>query len=149
MAFGQQFRDYQPTKKTLAWSVAGAAVFTMVVGFTWGGWVTGGTAAKMAQDAAEQSAAKLAAVVCVERFVNADDAAAQLATLKETSRWQRRSFLEDGQWTTLAGLEQPVSGAAELCAAQLADMELPVVEVTDAADDAVMDATADSETTIQ
>jgi hypothetical protein len=127
----QQLKDYQPTKTTLFWSVAGSAVLTMVVGFTWGGWVTGGTAAEMAEKAAEQSAANLAAVVCVERFVNAPDAAAQLAALKETSSWKREGFVKDGNWATLAGLEKPVDGAADLCADRLADMELPAGEVVD------------------
>jgi hypothetical protein len=131
MAIMQQMKDYQPTKTTMFWSMAGAAVLTMFLGFTWGGWVTGGTAAQMAEEAAQNSAAKLAAAVCVERFVNAPDAAAQLAALKETSRWKQRSFVDDGMWTTLAGMDVPVDGAAELCAAQLADMELPAADVVD------------------
>ena len=130
MAIGQQLKDYQPTKTTLFWSVAGAAVLTMFLGFTWGGWVTGGTATQMAEDAAEQSRAELAAAVCVERFVNADDAVAQLAALKETSRWKQKSFVEDGKWTTMTGMEKPVKGAADLCAVQLADMELPAADTT-------------------
>lgn len=141
MAIAQQVKDYQPTKATLFWSMIGAAVLTMIVGFTWGGWVTGGTATEMAQDAAKESSARLAAAVCVERFVTADDAVAQLAALKETSRWQQKKFVEDGKWTTLAGLEKPVSGAADLCADQLAGMELPAAEI--------VDTTANSESSVQ
>ena len=66
----------------------------------------------------------------VERF-NADNAAAQLASLKETSRWKRKSFVEDGKWTTLADLDEPVDGAAELCAERLAEVELPMAQPTD------------------
>jgi hypothetical protein len=131
MAIMQQMKDYQPTKTTMFWGMAGAAVLTMFLGFTWGGWVTGGTAAQMAEEAAQNSTAKLAAAVCVERFVNASDAAAQLAELKETSRWKQESFVEDGMWARLPGIEEPVDGAAELCAAQLADMELPAADVVD------------------
>lgn len=141
MGVAQQLRDYTPTKTTLFWSAAGAAIVTMVAGFTWGGWVTGGTATEMAEDAAEQARAQLAAVICVERFVNAKDAVAQLAALKETSRWQRKKFVEDGHWTTLPGMEQPVKGAADLCADQLADVELPAA--------AASDTTATTDTTIQ
>lgn len=140
MASIQQIKDYQPTKTTMLWGMVGAAVLTMILGFTWGGWVTGGTAAQMAEDAAEASTAKLAAAVCVERFVNAPDAAARLAELKETSRWKQRSFVDDGMWTTLAGMDAPVDGAAELCAAQLADMDLP-------AD--TLDTTSNTESAIQ
>ena len=141
MAIAQQLKDYQPTKTTLFWSVAGAAVLTMIVGFTWGGWVTGGTATEMAEEAAERSTAKLAAAVCVERFVNSQDAALQLAALKETSRWKQKSFVADGNWATLAGMEEPVSGAAELCAEQLAGMELPA--------EAIIESTASTESSVQ
>jgi hypothetical protein len=85
----------------------------------------------LAQDAAERSKAQLAAVVCVERFVNADDATAQLAALKDTSRWKQESFVEDGKWAMLPGVEEPVDGAADLCAEQLADMVLPVADMAD------------------
>jgi alpha/beta superfamily hydrolase len=34
------------------WSAAGGAVALAIVGFSWGGWVTGGTAAKLADEAA-------------------------------------------------------------------------------------------------
>jgi hypothetical protein len=131
MAIMQQMKDYQPTKTTMFWGMAGAAVLTMFVGFTWGGWVTGGTAAQMAEEAAENATAKLAAAVCVERFVSAPDAVAQLAALKETSRWKQEGFVEDGMWAKLPGIEEPVGGAAELCAAQLADMELPAADNVD------------------
>ena len=47
----QRWDDYQPTKSTLVWACAGAAVATMIVGFTWGGWVTGGTSRDLATTA--------------------------------------------------------------------------------------------------
>ena len=46
---------YRATKATLFWSCAACIVATVVVGFTWGGWVTGGTARSMAQNAAESA----------------------------------------------------------------------------------------------
>ena len=52
MSIVQKFRDYQPGKAALAWTAAGSIVLTMAVGFTAGGWVTGGTAQQMANQAA-------------------------------------------------------------------------------------------------
>ena len=40
---GQRWSEAQPTK-TVAWCCVASAVLTMIVGFSWGGWVTGGTA---------------------------------------------------------------------------------------------------------
>lgn len=125
MSIGERWRDYNPSKATLFWACACAVVLTLIIGFTWGGWVTGGTAAQMAEEASEEARAELVATVCVERFLNAEGARTKLTSLKETSSWQRDDFIEKGGWMKLAGLEEPVSGAADLCADRLAEMELP------------------------
>ena len=101
------------------WACAACVVATMVVGFGWGGWVTGGTAGQMAERSAVESRAQLAAVVCVDRFVKGPDSIAQLASLKGSDSWKRDSFIDDGGWTTLAGMDKPVTGAAILCVQQL------------------------------
>jgi hypothetical protein len=121
---GQRFQDYRPSKTALFWSCAGCIVATMIVGFTWGGWVTGGSAKEMAEDAAEQGRAEVAAAICVERFMAATDARPQLASLKETtSSWQQEDFIEDGGWAVVA--DQEYGDAAELCAEKLIEMEAP------------------------
>lgn len=136
---GQRIGAYQPSKTVWFWSTAGAVVATMIIGFTWGGWVTGGAAVDRAEEAAEGAVAQLAASICAHRFLEAGDAGVQLAALKEESSYQRNSFIEDGGWVTFAGAEEPVDGAARLCAQQLMDAEVqpvvtPVAETaTDAA----------------
>lgn len=127
----QAWSNYQPSKTVWFWSCVGAAVLTMVVGFSWGGWVTGGSAAKMTEKATENAVAELAANICVHRFLAASDASAKLATLKETDSWKRDTLVEEGGWVTLAKMEEPVDGAAELCAEQLASAELPAMASTD------------------
>ena len=36
----KRFNEWQPTKTTLFWGCVGSVVVALVVGFTWGGWVT-------------------------------------------------------------------------------------------------------------
>jgi hypothetical protein len=112
-------------------------VATMVVGFAWGGWTTGGTAAKMAADAADHARAELAATVCVARFIQAPDAATQLATLKKTDSWARDDLIQKGGWAKMEGVKEVPSGTDDLCAQKLASMEAaavkPVAETKDAA----------------
>lgn len=123
-----KWNDYRPSKVVWFWSTAGAIVVTMVVGFTWGGWVTGGTASEMAADARAQGRAQLAADICVDRFMAAPDTGVTLADLKEESSFQRDNFVEEGGWATFADMDEPVEGAAELCATELAEMDIPAVE---------------------
>jgi hypothetical protein len=101
----------------------------VIVGFTWGGWVTGGSARDMAEAAAEQAQAQVAAAVCVDQFMAAADARPQLASLKEnTSSWRQENFIEDGGWAVIA--DQEYDGAAELCAERLIAMEVPTQEAS-------------------
>ena len=126
MSFTDKWNDYRPSKTALFWTAAGAVVVTLIVGFSWGGWVTGGTATDMAEEAAENAQAQLAATICFERFVNANNVEAELAALKETSSWKREDFITEGGWVELPGVKEPVDEAAEICAERLADFELSV-----------------------
>ncbi len=122
----EKFDGFKASKTVLVWSCLGTAVLTMVVGFTWGGWVTGGSAQQRADDAARQATASLAADLCFDNFMAAPNARTQLMALKDESSYQRDNFVEDGGWTTLGGQDKPVSGAAGLCADRLAEAELPM-----------------------
>lgn len=119
-----RWEDFQPSKTAVAWICAGCVAATIAVGFTWGGWVRGSTAQDLARRAADGARAELAAVICVNRFVNAPDFTAKLASLKKAEQWKRAGLVEDGGWATLPGTKDPVSGAASLCAEQLLDANL-------------------------
>lgn len=133
-SLSQQWEAYKPTKGLWLWSCIGVAALTMLLGFTVGGWVLGGTAQEMAEKSAEQAKAEVVATVCVENFSHSAGFATSLAALKETSRWQRDDFITDGGWVTLPGMTEPHDAAADLCASRLADIEAPATDSTDAAD---------------
>ena len=116
---GQRWETYRPTKALLVWSCAACIVATVVVGFTWGGWVAGGTARSMAAAAATSGRDEFVAVICVERFQNGRDAHGQLAALKELQSWDRGAFIEMGGWATMPDKTNPTNSAARLCADQL------------------------------
>ncbi|WP_099865379.1 hypothetical protein [Pararhizobium haloflavum] len=120
---GQRWNEFRPTKAVWLWSCAGCIVATMVVGFTYGGWVTGGTAAEMAADASETGRAELAATLCVNKFASAPNATEQWASLKEASSWERDDLIEDGGWAALSGNIEIVDGSLDLCAERLVAME--------------------------
>lgn len=122
----QKWADFRPTKTMTFWSCAAVAVATMLMGFNAGGWVTGGTADKMARDAADKARAELVADACVKKFTASASFPAQLASLKEASSWKQGDLVAEGGWATLAGMEEPLDAAARLCANQLVAMDAPV-----------------------
>lgn len=132
-AMRQDWRDYQPSKTALFWLCAASIALTVFVGFNWGGWVTGGGARDMAARATTQGRADLAALVCVDRFMKASDAQAQLISLNQVASWMRRRHLEDAGWVTLPGSDKPVAAAGELCATKLAAIPMTASLSGDAA----------------
>jgi alpha/beta superfamily hydrolase len=92
------------------------ALALAVIGFSWGGWVTGATADAKAKEASKAAAVNVLAPICVQRFEQQADASAKLVELKRTSSWERAKFVEQGGWATLAGNPSPHDGVARACA---------------------------------
>ena len=120
-SMSRRLDDYQPSKTVLCWGCAAAAIATMVIGFGWGGWVTGGTSRTMATTAADTARSELASAICVERFMAAPDSAARLVDLKAIpDSYKKREFVEAGGWATMPGQKTADRRGAEGCAAALA-----------------------------
>ena len=103
-SLSRRWEDYQPSKSMLVWACIAAVIATIVVGFSWGGWVTGGTSQNMAKAAGDTARGELASAICVERFNAAPDSAAKLAEFKAISdSYNKRQFVEAGGWATMPG----------------------------------------------
>lgn len=102
--------------KPACWGAVGGAVALAIIGFTWGGWTTGGTAEKVATKRAEAAVVAVLAPICADRFRQQPDAAANLAELKKVSSWDQRAFVEKGGWATMPGQDAPETGVAKACA---------------------------------
>jgi hypothetical protein len=99
--------------------IAAGAIATLVVGFYWGGWVTGGTAKGMVQKSAETAVVSALAPICVDQFQHQANAIANLTELKKINSWQQGSFIEKGGWATMPGATSPDSAVARACAEKL------------------------------
>jgi hypothetical protein len=118
---GSRWESYQPSKSTLVWACIIAAILTMIVGFGWGGWVTGGTSRAAATSAADTARGDLASAICVERFNAAPDATAKLAEFKAiTESFKKRQFIETGGWATMPGQTTPDKLGVQGCVTALA-----------------------------
>jgi hypothetical protein len=120
-SFSRRWEDYQPSKTMLVWACIAAVIATIVVGFSWGGWVTGGTSQNMAKEAGDTARGDLASAICVERFNAAPDSAAKLAEFKAIlDSFKKRQFVESGGWATMPGQTTPDRLGAQACATALA-----------------------------
>lgn len=110
---------HAPWLKPAAWGVIVGTVATMIVGFSWMGWVLGGTAEQMAVERANSAVIVALTPSCVARFLQQPNAAAKLAEFQKIDSWRQREFVEEGGWATPRGSKTPNSGVATACAEEL------------------------------
>jgi hypothetical protein len=91
------------------------AVATIVIGFNWGGWTLGTTAAKQVSVAEQASVVRVLAPICADKFQRSADAGVNLEALKKADSWKRDEIIEKAGWTTFPGSE-PDRKVAEACA---------------------------------
>lgn len=108
-----------PWLKPAVWGVVAGAVATMIVGFSWMGWVGGGTAERMAVERANSAVIVALTPACVASFMRQPDVATKLAEFQKVESWKQRQFVEDGGWATPRGDKTPHSGVANACAEEL------------------------------
>ena len=92
----------------------------MVIGFSWGGWMTGATANRLAAERADTAVVVALTPVCVENFLQNSDAKANLAVLRKiSSTWERGDYLQKGGWATRPGTISSDYHLARACAEKL------------------------------
>ena len=103
--------------------VAVGAVATLVIGFGWGGWMLGGSAKELADNAASSAVVAAIAPICVDQFQRSADAAANLTELKKTDTWQQAAYVEKGGWAVMPGSKAADFGVPQACAALLSSVK--------------------------
>ncbi len=96
------------------------AVALAIVGFSWGGWVTGGTAKQMAADQARLEVVTALVPICVEQSKQDPQVGDTLARLKGASGYQRNDMLMKAGWATMPGSSDPDRNVASACMDELA-----------------------------
>ena len=90
-----------------------------VVGFAWGGWVTGTKAEAMASDRANSEVVGALLPFCIAQSRSDPDSGLILAKLKETSAYMRADVLMQAGWATAPGEAKGNRALARACAASL------------------------------
>src|SRR5262245_28996738 len=106
--------------KPSVWGVVVGSVVTMIIGFSYGGWTTSGTTARLAQQQADAAVTSALVPLCIAQS-RADSAVLKkMADLKAlTSSYDQRDFVTKTGWATVPGTQDPNREVAEACAAAL------------------------------
>jgi hypothetical protein len=123
LSLGERWNEVQMTKTVAFWSCLAAIVLTMIIGFNWGGWVTGNTAQTMATTTAKDAVINRLAPICVAQFQQDPGKAQKLIALKALSSYERGDYSEKQGWATMPGEAKPDSYVAAACANLLMKIE--------------------------
>ncbi len=106
-------------KPGLTGAAAGAAALA-IVGFTWGGWMTGGTAKAMASSQARMEVVAALVPICLEQSKQDPAATETLAKIKSATKYKRSQMVMNSGWATMPGSGDPSRGVATACLEKLA-----------------------------
>ena len=101
------------------WAAIGGAVLVMIIGFAFGGWVTGGTAQSRAEEMAADAVVARLVPICVAQFNQDQEKDKKLKELKEESTWERDNYIKEQGWATMPYEKEPDSSVAEKCVEQI------------------------------
>lgn len=91
------------------------AAFVGIVGFSWGGWMTGGVADKMASEMAQDEVIAALVPFCLDMSRTDNERIAKLATIREASSFKRRDAVMEAGWATMPGSDGPNRDLAQAC----------------------------------
>jgi hypothetical protein len=115
-SLARRWREARLKKVAAFWACAASAVVTVIVGFAWGGWVTGGTAATMAEASGQEALLKRLTPICVLQFKQDPKKAQKLAEFQEVSSWLQTDYVKKQGWATIPGETEADGNVAEACA---------------------------------
>lgn len=101
------------------WGAVSGAIALSIIGFSWGGWLSAGSAERLAAARADAATVTALSPICVTQFETSPKARASLAALRATSTWQQADYVRNGGWATMPGSTEPNRDVAQACAEAL------------------------------
>ena len=98
------------------YGAAVGATALAVIGFSWGGWVTGGKARQLAAEQSRTDVVAALSLICVEQSMRDPQLVERVAALKTASSWTRGDLVMKNGWATMPGTTEANRQVAVSCA---------------------------------
>ena len=95
------------------------AIALAIVGFSWGGWVTGSTAKEMASEQARLEVVAALVPICIEQSNQDPQLAEKLVQLENVQSYKRSDLIVTAGWATMPGATDANRQVAAACADKL------------------------------
>jgi hypothetical protein len=122
--FGGGIRmNWKEKLKIGVWGAIGGAIVLGIIGFRFGGWVTGGTAQVMAKEMAEKAVIDRLAPMSIALFMQDPNREERLKELIKAASWARGDYVKKHGWATMPGEKEPDSQVADEVARRLVELK--------------------------
>jgi hypothetical protein len=98
------------------YGAACGAIALAIVGFSWGGWVTGGKARQIAADQSRTDVVAALSLICIDQSTRDPQLVERVAALKAASSWSRGDLVIKNGWATMPGAAEADRQVAIACA---------------------------------
>ena len=115
--------NWKEKLKIGVWGAIGGAIVLAIIGFGFGGWVTGGTAQEMAKEMTERAVLDRLALISIAQFMQDPNREERLKELKEVDSWARDDYVIKQGWATMPGEKEPDSQVADEVARRLVELK--------------------------
>jgi hypothetical protein len=106
--------------KPLLWGAVAGSVATMIIGFSYGGWTTSSTSARLAKAQADTAVTTALVPICVAKSKADGAGLKKMVELRAlSSSYDQRDFVTKTGWATVPGSDEANRDVAEACAAAL------------------------------
>lgn len=102
------------------YGAACGAVALAVIGFSWGGWVIGGTARTMVTDQSKAEVATALSLIWIDQSKRDLQLVERVAVIKTASSWNRGDLVRTNGWATMPGSAEGNSQVVKDCADKIA-----------------------------
>ena len=101
---------------------AAGVIATWIIGFNWGGWVTGGTAQQMVSEQVKADVAKVLVPICLEQARKDPERQKKLAAMEKEESYgsARGELMQASGWATMPGSTKADPAIEEACLQELA-----------------------------
>jgi hypothetical protein len=106
------------TKPGIYGAIVGGLLVALV-GFSWGGWVTGSGANKMAENMAHDEVMSAMVPVCLEMSREDPERTEKMTAIRDSVGYNRREAVMASGWATMPGSEKPNRDLAQECLKEL------------------------------
>ena len=109
--------------KAPLWGAVGGAIVMVVIGFSWGGWVTSGKASFMSSEAADVAVLARLTPICLDQYKHDVDKEAKHAALMDIKLWQRSDYVAKQGWALMPGETEVDDDVSRACASAISALD--------------------------